>query len=335
MKNFSFYGLFLLLITLISCNDAEVSPYPDIAFTQKAGIPNGGRSSAVAFVIGDKAYIALGRSQKSTKQGLTDCWQYTPATDSWTQKADFPGLGRVNAIAETVNGKAYVGLGYNPQKSVYSDGSILTDLWAYDPGTDSWEQKAFFPTPADGSLPPVNSCFSFVVDSFIYIGANFNAHSFLDQFWRYNTLTDTWEQINKLPMRNTASVSCTDGSRYFSGTGYGTLNDNRWWEYFPSSDSWKQRRDMPDNGRLNAVALSVDHRFFVATGLHFGGTMTGGHLFSDILEYDATKDVWYRRGSMSGGKRQNAICFVINGTGYIGFGENDSEVLNDLWSFEP
>ena len=100
---------------------------------------------------------------------------------------------------------------------------------------------------------------------------------------------------------------------YFSGTGYETLNDHRWWEYFPSSDSWKQRRDMPDNGRLNAVALSVDHRFFVATGLHFGGTMTGGHLFSDILEYDATKDVWYRRGSMSGGKRQNAICFVING----------------------
>ena len=55
----------------------------------------------------------------------------------------------------------------------------------------------------------------------------------------------------------------------------------------------------------------------------------------DVVEYDAGKNVWYLRGVLPGGGRENAISFVINGKGYIGFGENDEGVLNDLWSFEP
>jgi len=31
---------------------------------------------------------------------------------------------------------------------------------------------------------------------------------------------------------------------------------------------------MPDNGRENAVALSINDRFFITTGRQFGGTLT-------------------------------------------------------------
>ena len=42
------------------------------------------------------------------------------------------------------------------------------------------------------------------------------------------------------------------------------------------------------------------------------------------------------KGGLSpNGNRENAISFVINDRAYIGFGENDHTVLNDLWSFEP
>ena len=120
----------------------------------------------------------------------------------------------------------------------------------------------------------------------------------------------------------------------FFGSGYKTDNSNDWWEYYPESDSWKQMRNMPE-GRENAVSLCVNNRFFVSTGRFFGGNLTVGHLNPDILEYDAIHNIWYNRGEIPNGKRENAITFTINGKGYIGFGENDSAVLNDFWSFEP
>ncbi len=66
--------------------------------------------------------------------------------------------------------------------------------------------------------------------------------------------------------------------------------------------------------------------------------MTGGHVKSDILEYDAIRNVWYERGKLPASGRENAITFTIGNKAYIGFGdvgENESlEILNDLWSFE-
>ena len=324
--------LITILIITVSCKEVVVSPYPDIIFEARSELPTGGRSTAVAFVINQRAYVALGRD--FVNRPFNDCWEYNPETDSWSQKANFPGVGRVNAIAEVINGKAYVGLGFDPTKDAYKDSSILNYFWCYNPIDDSWQKKADFPKNSDGTPPSVNSCFSFSIDSCIYVGANFNGFKFDTEFWKYDTRNDSWQQIGNLPSRSTGAVSCTDGKRYFSGTGYQTVNDNCWWEYFPASDTWLKRKEMPDNGRLNAVSLSVENRFFVATGIHFGGTLTGGHLKSDIMEYNALKDVWYKRGELAGA-RENAVCFVIGNKAYIGFGENETSVYNDLWSFKP
>ena len=332
MKNILIYISLCTFLFTVSCKEAEESPYPDIVFEARSSLPIGGRSTAVAFVINERAYVALGRN--SGWQPLKDCWEYNPETDSWLQMADFPGVARVNAIAEVVNGKAYVGLGYNSTKTVYKDSTILNDFWTFNPIENSWQKKADFPKNADGSPSSVNSSFSFVFDSCIYVGANFNGFKFDTEFWKYDTRNDSWTQIKNLPSRSTGAVSCTNGKRYFSGTGYQTFNDNCWWEYLPSSDSWLKRKDMPDNGRLNAISLSIDDRFFVATGLHFAGTLTGGRVLSDIMEYDALRDVWYKRGDLPGA-RENAICFVIGDRAYIGFGENESSIFNDLWSFKP
>ena len=45
-------------------------------------------SIAVAFSIGSKAYIGTGQDDSSYYK---DFWEYDPATDTWTQKADFGG----------------------------------------------------------------------------------------------------------------------------------------------------------------------------------------------------------------------------------------------------
>lgn len=37
-----------------------------------------------------------------------DFWEYSPLTDSWTRKTDFPGGPTFNAKGFTIGGKAYV-----------------------------------------------------------------------------------------------------------------------------------------------------------------------------------------------------------------------------------
>jgi len=315
-------------VLLVSCDNLTDSPYPAIKFQQQASLPGNGRSSAVGFAINGKGYVALGRD--SLRNPLNDCWAFDPIENKWTQKTSFPGVPRVKAMAAVLNGKAYVGLGFNPLFGVYGDkNAYLTDFWAFNPSTNEWTQKADFPGTS------TDACVSFVYKDNIYVGSGFDGYGFRADFWKYNPADNSWNQLKNFQGDpRFGAVICSNGERIFFGTGFRTYNTNDWWEYYPESDSWKQVKDMPE-GRENGISLCVNNRFFISTGRFFGGNLTVGHLKSDILEYDAIKNLWYERGNISNTGRENAVAFTINGKGYIGFGENDSAVLNDFWSFEP
>jgi len=332
IRNLFLRIIFCLSLTqvFVSCDQFAKSPYPDIIFERKSSFPGDGRSSAVSFVIGNNGYIALGRDV--TGNPLNDCWKYNPTSDSWTEMASFPDSVRVKAIAAVVNGKAYVGLGFYPDKgnAMNNGPGMLKAFWMYSPETNNWTKKADFPSLAS------DACVSFVWNNEIYVGAGFNGLGFSNEFWKYNTVADKWIRLNDfIGKARAGAVSCGDSTHIYYGTGYQTTNENDWWEYLPKTDSWSKKNSMPDNGRENAVTLTIKGRYFVSTGRHFGGNYTGGKVNSDIIEYDATRDSWYERGNIPSSGRENAISFTINGKGYIGFGENDSTVLNDFWSFEP
>ena len=55
-----------------------------------------------------------------------DFWEYDPATNAWTQKADFGGTARDGAVGFSIGSKGYIGTGY--------DGTGSTkDFWEYTP----------------------------------------------------------------------------------------------------------------------------------------------------------------------------------------------------------
>lgn len=325
-----FFKFFIFIFILFSCNDAVKSPYPPLSFTKIHTELGVGRASCVSFVIGEKAYIGLGRTS-TDGQSSNDFWEFESTSNIWTKKNAFPGKARVNAVSEVVGGIAFVGLGYDPNIGVYQDDEAqLKDFWSYNAESDTWMQRTSFPSDC------TNACSSFVVGSDIYVGLGFNGWSFENEIWKYSTHTDSWIQLrnSKIDSR-TAAVACSNGSQIFIGTGYNTRNLNDWWRYSPDNDRWNKCQSFPDGGRQLAVSVCASNRFFVATGRHFGGDITNGFLYDDVLEYDSIKDCWYRRGVLPGGGRENAIAFSINGTCYIGFGENDNGVINnDLWSFK-
>ncbi|MDX9747910.1 MAG: kelch repeat-containing protein [Paludibacter sp.] len=286
------------------------------------------RSSASVFVTGGNAYLVTGRD--AVDQMLNDCHRYNPADGSWTECDTLPSLRRVNGVAIGTEEYGYAGLGFNIATNTYNAESQLRDWWRFNPSDGSWERKADFPALA------TNGSISFVYEGRIYIGFGFDGWTFTRSMWCYDPDNDSWTGLAPPPVDIRAgAVVCTDGHRVFFGSGFKINDLNDWWEYFPGTDSWEVRTPQPGKGRHFGVGFSVGGRFFVATGRYFGGLLDDGFLHNNILEYEPDSDRWIDRGAMPGGGRQNAVAFVIGNKAYIGFGENDTTILGDLWVFEP
>jgi N-acetylneuraminic acid mutarotase len=55
----------------------------------------------------------------------------------------------------------------------------------------------------------------------------------------------------------------------------------------------------------------------------------------DLWEYDPATDQWTQKLSLGGGKRRDAVAFVIDGKGYICTGIDNGIYEDDLWEYDP
>lgn len=78
------------------------------------------RAYSSALIINGKAYIVGG-------QNASDCWEYTPGTNVWTEVSGFEGGQRGFAVGFAVGNIGYFGTG-SPSGSTGYD-----DWWAFDP----------------------------------------------------------------------------------------------------------------------------------------------------------------------------------------------------------
>jgi N-acetylneuraminic acid mutarotase len=79
--------------------------------------------------IGDRGYIMLGRYWNGSLNGgrlLSDIVSYDPLTNQWSKCGDFPGGGRQNMIAFSLNGKGYIVGGED-------DYERKSDVWVFQP----------------------------------------------------------------------------------------------------------------------------------------------------------------------------------------------------------
>lgn len=321
------YVIVLLGLLVTGC-EPVIEKAGTTTFSQHATPDEIGRANASAFVAGDDAFVVFGRNRDLHQQ----LWRYNLTSEVWTRLNDFPGKARVGAICAVAGNRVFAGLGYagTQNTDIFTDSMYLSDFWEYHTVSDSWSRKATYPgNGRDKAAVVVYKQEIYVFNGFVQQGSN-------NEVWKYNPGTDTWTRMNDYPGRHRyCTVAITDGRRIFAGTGFNTLNNNEWWEYLPESDSWKRRKSMPDTGRCNAVAFVVNDRFFVSTGRYFDGALTGGHLKNDLMEYLPETDTWKRHTNLSAAPRENAITFVAGNKAFIGLGEDDSTIFNDLWSFTP
>jgi len=314
MKNLvTFFIFFFLCGTLV----AQTENY----WTKKADFGGLKRERAVGFTIGEKGYIATGVD--TAEFVLNDLWEYEPLTDSWTQKADLPGEARRNAVAFVIGSKAYIGTGMNNANA--NLGNTLSDLWEYTPATNTWVQKANYPSI------PIYFGTAFSIDSRGYIcGGKKGPNWYTAELWEYNPATDSWAQQSSFP----AGVRYQLGSFVVGNSAYiglGTDQDmyrKDIWEYKPALDLWTEKADLPGSERASSHLFGIGTRGYVCMGSN------GGNL-DDLWEYNPLDNTWSSKATYGGSARKNGATFVVYGKAFLGTGKGNSGKKQSMWEYSP
>lgn len=315
--------LYVLLTALLTaCTQVEEVPITEWA--QHADFPGAARASASAFVVGDTAYFCCGRTNWYYGS-VNEVWKYDSKNDVWSQLDTFPGKPRVKAVAVSINGKGYVGLGC--KGNAYAE-SVFKDFYEFDPTTGKWTQKASFPGPGANDLSYA------VVNGRFYTAMGFDGINYYPHTYVYDPQTDVWTKLTDAKHAYLSTTGFAIDNKFYVGSGYQGRNLRSVFSYHTESDTWTQVASMPE-GRILSNGLAINSKGYVMLGRFWAGTQNGGSLLSDIVEYDPNSNAWTKRGDLPGDARQNATVFTIKGRGYIVMGENDTQCLQDVWSFKP
>jgi N-acetylneuraminic acid mutarotase len=223
------------------------------------------RASASTFSIGNKGYICLGQGQ--TNGYFKDLWEFDSETQSWSQKADFSGSARRQAVSFALGDFAYVGTGQDVT-------GLKKDFFKYDALTNTWSQLNDFPGTAR------RQAVGFAMGAEAYVGTGDDGVLKSD-FWMYIPTTDSWIQKANFP--GTARSGATGWGVFptaFIATGEDLNFEYRddVWEYNYFSNSWIQRANLPGPGRKNAISFVID-------GVGYLGTGYNGVFMDDFYAY--------------------------------------------------
>jgi N-acetylneuraminic acid mutarotase len=316
---------------LSSCNSSDDSGTTAGNWTQiQSGFAGVARNSAVSFQIDNTVYVGAGLDSDGDR--LKDFWSYNAEAGYWEQlgrlgsdaAAVFPGTARNGAIAFSVNGKGYVGLGAD-------DNDYKADLYQYNPTSRTWKKLADFPGGAR------RNAIAFTINNKAYVGTGYNGN-YLQDMWAYDDAADNWQPVRDFGgSKREGATAFVVGSKAYVGFGSnnGTPQRNLY-EYDPEANTWTKKEALDDEtdmeSRTNAFAFVIGDKAYIGMGTQGGGYM------ADIWEYIPASDTWTELASITdncGGGRSFGIGFSYNNQGYITTGYGSGGRLDDFWSFNP
>ncbi len=232
-------------------------------WTKKANIPgvDTNRGFAAAFAINGKGYVGLGSDHINAPSVKHDLWEYDPATDSWTRKADFPAGNRDGIGVFVLGNIAYIAGGADSVLNVYQE------FYAYDPVADTWTAKADLPT-GPNIFPSM-----FSIGNYGYLACGAGNYELTD-LWRYDPVMDSWDQMTSFP-----GAARQAGIAYvLNGKGYVGLGQTQYtsvfndiYSYDPSMDSWQQETNFSGKARAWATAITLGDTVYIGNGSSFSG----------------------------------------------------------------
>lgn len=270
-------------------------------WNQMADFGGSARHRAIGFSIGNKGYIGLGHynSGISGEVIFGDLWEYDPATNAWTQKADYLGGPSYAATAFVIDNFVYVGSGTGP---------FTFPFYKYDSTVNSWSNIAL---PPSGNLDGQ----SFTIGDKGYFVTLFNTYE-------YHPASDNWITKSPPPITGMSWYSCF-------GTGDDGFilypNNIGFYEYEPTMDSWIIRDSFPGplGGRVSSFPINGNP--YILSGL-------GSEWQGELWMYNISSELWEPKEEFPGTSRRFSAVFSLNNMGYIGTGTNGTN-FNDFWRY--
>ncbi|OJJ19682.1 hypothetical protein BKI52_19310 [marine bacterium AO1-C] len=271
-------------------------------WTQKKTFAGVDRTTeTIFFTLNSKAYMGLGRTELNVSTGLDDLWEYDPTTDTWTQKANYPGGKRTAAVSFVIQDIAFVGLGTDVN-TIHQK-----DFWQYKPATNTWTQIADFT-----GTPSFSQQTGFSVG-----GKGYVVKRDSKELWEIDL--GVWKKKNNLPF--------TASGVYFiiSDVVYFWADDQKFWKYNAGADSWSAASEDFKGGFLGRGTLN-GKGYIINSAVDNAPT----------LEYDVTTNTVSNKkslvGSLPGGRPTAFLTesFIIGNKIYAR--EKNS---NTFWEFDP
>lgn len=236
----------------------------------------------------------------------------------WVKIADYSGSPNDGCTSMVINGKAYVG-GGNYQK----------DFYQYDPGTNSWSQKADIGGNENRAWP-----FSFTLNGKCYVGGG-DTSDFTPakDFWQYDPVGNTWTRKADFGGGNRdGCYSFVINNVAYVGGGFdGTNIHNDLWKYDDVLNSWTYIGCTALTPTIFALAFVINNKAYITTGSHDG---TNG--IKELWEYNPSGNTWTQKTDFPGLARAGASGFSVGNKGYLVGGDSAySKSYTDFWSYNP
>ncbi|HVS97069.1 MAG TPA: kelch repeat-containing protein [Puia sp.] len=257
---------------------------------------------------------------------------------TWTQMMHIPQPANTSyqrwlGVGFAIGNYGYMGFGTD-------NGGDYSDLYQYDPLSNTWTQKKSLGLGIDDLV-------SLVIANKAYVGIGKSRDLSINtqQFYQYDPSTDTWTRKADFPGagRQAAFAFSIGGIGYVAlgdgspspGAPYGNYYDV--WQYDPSTDTWTRKADFPTgNAYPNyGAAFSPDDRYGYVVG---GGDLPSGSVNTAVAvvwRYDPATDKWTQMHNLPTTGMLFASAMVLNGTAYILGGGQECwryDAASDSWT---
>jgi len=217
-------------------------------WTQLASPPVNFRDGSFIFAIGPYIYVGGGRYQCAGGGPYNSFYRYDPATNTWTQRANFPEPRLYNGVGASDGTYGYVAGGRD------DPGSVPTNaLYRYDPTANSWTQISSIP----GNVGR-EKLFMAYYQGKLYIGGGWTGSLCRQDFYAYDIQTGNWTTLADHPFENTDGWAVAyNGKIYVTGQGNcvgGYRCTNQYYYYDIASNAWSPMPVFP-GGRRQGLEL--------------------------------------------------------------------------------
>ena len=297
-------------------------------FNQKADLPEP-RYRAFSFAADGKLFTGCGRNDADVMNNAF--WQYDPATDQWTQKADYPTAPARGGVAMVIDGVPYARSGW--------DGTVSFNDWnRYDPAADSWVLMNE-PTGNMGAYSGV-----FTLNGKGYAACGSGAVAEHNELWSYDPITDAWTQKADFP-GDPRDFPFADTVGGFAIVGLGDFFlappfYTDMYKYDPVADSWSTIAPIPISS-TGAVAeggcsfhASYNGKIIIMNMMGIQSSDPAD--FATVYVYDAIADAWTLYESTNPlAIRETPVLGQIGDKVYFGGGRDaDGLTYGDLWEVD-